>query len=32
VIDDLIHLILGPQLATRTTMPRLTASLAPLTL
>jgi hypothetical protein len=31
-IDDLIDLILGPQLTTRTPMPRLTASLAPLTL
>src|SRR5204863_5690544 len=28
VIDDLIHLILRPQLATRTPMPRLTACLA----
>ena len=32
VIDDLINLILGPQLATRTRVPRLTASLAPLAL
>ena len=30
VIDDLINLILGPQPATRTPVPRLTASLAPL--
>ena len=30
VIDDLIHLILGPQLATRTAMPWLATSLAPL--
>ena len=32
VIDDLIDLILGPQLATGTPMPGLTARLAPLTL
>jgi hypothetical protein len=32
VLDDLIPLILGPQLATRTPMPRLPASLTPLTL
>jgi len=30
VIDDLIHLILGPQLATRTAMPGLPTSLAAL--
>ena len=32
VINDLIHLILGPQLAPHTRVPRLTASLASLTL
>jgi len=31
VIDDLIHLILRPQLPTRTPMPGLPTSLAPLT-
>jgi hypothetical protein len=32
VIDDLIHLVLRPELATRTPMPRLTARIALLTL